>query len=71
MDPESAKKGCTLTEGHVTANTSGFSTAATMAYNMGLIPFAMTDGNESYFEAEKPVPTMLNWMHDALDWIQA
>ena len=53
------------------ANTSGFDAAAAMAFDMGLIPFALNSSNENYFVSEKTISDMRGWMHDALDWIEA
>lgn len=54
-----------------TANTGDLDAAATMAYNMGLIPFALNRNKENYFVSEKTISDMRGWMHDALDWIEA
>ena len=54
-----------------TADAGDLDAAATMAYNMGLIPFAMNRNNENYFASEKSISDMRGWMHDALNWIEA
>lgn len=53
------------------ADVGDLNAAATMAYNMGLIPFAMNNNNENYFVSEKTISDMRGWMHDALNWIEA
>lgn len=52
------------------ANTNGNGAAAELAFKLGLIPFAVTPDGYNYFEMEKPISTMRNWMHEALEWIQ-
>ena len=53
------------------ADTGDLNAAATMAYSMGLIPFAFNRNNENYFVSEKSISDMRGWMHDALNWIEA